>query len=178
MKNKKVLLTIIIVIFTVAAGVLFSIYSGQARELSQLDNELNQARTRYSNLLSDIEDLQGELAQAQSLLDASQAQFPEFVESIEYGDALFEIADDCGVRLTNLTASRPSNKTIGTVTYSTSSFGLKVDGSIDSILDFIYSLRTGDDFWPLPWSTEVTSVKLDVSGGSASISLIIYGYEG
>ena len=118
-----------------------------------------------------------ELTQAESLLAASQEQFPESVESIEYGDDLFEIADDCNVSLTNLTASKPTNKTVGTVTYSISSFTVVVRGSIDNILEFIYALRTGDDF-QLPWSAEVNSVKTNVSGGSANINLVIYGYEG
>jgi len=99
------------------------------------------------------------------------------VESIEYGDDLFEIADDCNVSLTKLTAAKPTNKTVGTVTYSTSSFRLVVQGSIDNILEFIYALRTGDDF-QLPWSAEVNSVQTNVSGGSANINLVIYGYEG
>jgi hypothetical protein len=52
-----------------------------------------------------------------------------------------------------------------------------VYGSIDNIMDFIYAIRTGDDF-QLPLSAEVTSVRTSVSGGSADINLIIYGYKG
>jgi hypothetical protein len=111
------------------------------------------------------------------LLAASEAQFPESVESIEYGDDLFEIADDYNVSLTSLTASKPRSQTIGAVTYSISSFVVVVHGSIENILDFIYAIRTGDDF-QLPWSAEVTSVKTGVSGGSATVNLVIYGYKG
>ena len=175
--SKKVLLIVVSVIFAVALGVLFSIYSGQNGERADLNDRLSLTQTLLPGLIDNRETKEDELTQAESLLAASQAQFPESVESIEYGDDLFEIADDCNVSLTKLTAAKPTNKTVGTVTYSTSSFRLVVQGSIDNILEFIYALRTGDDF-QLPWSAEVNSVKTNVSGGSANINLVIYGYEG
>ena len=181
--NKKVLLIVVIVIFAVALGVLFFIYSGQNGERAGLDERLSGpegAQTISPGLVDETEALQNELAQAQSSLSATLAQFPGSVESIEYGDDLFEIADDCNVSLTRLTASRPTNKTVGTVTYSISSFTVVVQGSIDNILEFIYALRTGDDFQlpSYPWSAEINSVKTNVSGGSANINLVIYGYKG
>ena len=175
--SKKVLLIVVIVIFAVALGVLFSIYSGQNSERAQFNDRLSQAQTLLPGLINNRETKEDELTQAESLLAASQAQFPESVESIEYGDDLFEIADDCDVSLTRLTASKPTSKTVGTVTYSISSFTVVVQGSIDNILEFIYALRTGDDF-RLPWSAEVNSVKTSISGGSATVNLVIYGYEG
>jgi len=175
--SKKIGLIIVIVIFAVALGVLFSIYSGQNGELAQLNDRLSRAQTLLPGLINNRETKEDELTQAESLLAAGRAQFPESVESIEYGDDLFEIADDCNVSLTKLTASKPTNKTVGAVTYSVSSFTIVVQGSIDNILEFIYALRTGDDF-QLPWSAEVTGVNTNVSGGSASISLVIYGYKG
>jgi hypothetical protein len=175
--SKKALLIVVIVIFVVALGVLFYIYSGQNGERAQLNERLSYAKTLLPGLVNNRETKEDELTQAESLLTASQAQFPESIESIEYGDDLFEIADDCNVSLTKLAASKPTYKTVGGVTYSISSFDVVVQGSIDNILDFIYALRTGDDF-QLPWSAEVNSVKTNVSGGSASINLVIYGYKG
>jgi hypothetical protein len=175
--SKKVLLIVVIVIFAVALGVLFSIYSGQNGEKAELNDRLSWAQTVLPGLVDNRETKEDELTQAESLLAASQAQFPESVESIEYGDDLFEIADDCNVSLTKLTASKPTNKTVETVTYSVSTFTVVVYGSIDSIMEFIYALRTGDDF-QLPWSAEINSVKTNVSGGSANINLVIYGYKG
>lgn len=175
--SKRVLLIVIIVIFAVALGVLFSIYFGQNGERAELNERLSQAQTLLAGLINNRETMEDELTQAESLLAVSQAQFPESVESIEYGDDLFEIADDCNVSLTKVSASKPTSKTVGTVTYSTSRFDLAVQGSYANILDFIYALRTGDDF-QLPWSAEVTSIKTSVSGGSASISLVIHGYKG
>jgi len=183
--SKKVWLIVVIVIFAVALGILFSIYSGQAGERAQLTDRVSNAQTLLPSLVANREKLEDQLTQAESLLDKSQAKFPEVLESIEYGEDFFKVAygqnlysmaSGCGVELTSLTASKPSNKKVGTVTYSVSSFVVVVQGSIDDILDFIYAIRTGDDF-QLPWSAEVTSVKTNVSSGSATVNLIIYGYK-
>jgi hypothetical protein len=175
--SKKATLIVVIVIFAVALGVLFYIYSGQNKERAGLNERLSWAQTLLPGLVDNRETKEDELTQAQSLLAASQAQFPESVESIEYDDDLFEIAEDCNVSLTKVTASKPTSKTIGAVTYSISSFVVVVYGSIDNIMDFIYAIRTGDDF-RLPWSAEVISIKTNVSGGSADINVTIYGYKG
>ena len=177
--NKKVWLIVVIVIFAVVLGILFSIYAGQARELGQLEKALNATEKLESGLTGNKEKLDGELRTAKLKLDESQEEFPESVESIEYDDDLFEIADDCNVGLTKLTASKPTNKTVGAVTYSVSSFVVVVQGSIDNILEFIYAIRTGEgfDLPDFPWSAEVTSVKINVSGGSATVNLVIYGYK-
>ena len=181
--SRKTTLTVVIVVFAVALGVLFYIYSSQNKERAELNERLSQAQTELSGdadnpgLIDTRETKEDELTQAESLLAASKAQFPESVQSIEYDDDLFEIAEDCNVSLTRVTASKPATKAVGAVTYSTSSFAMVVYGSIDNIMDFIYAIRTGDDF-QLPWSAEVTNVKANVSGGSAEISVIIYSYKG
>jgi len=174
--SKKVWLIVVIVIFAVVLGILFFIYSGQAKERDQLNDRMSLARTLLPGLTDNRQNKEDELTQAESLLEAGQAQFPESVESIEYDDDLFEIADDCNVSLTKLTASKPTNKTVGAVTYSVSTFVVVVQGSIDNILEFIYALRTGDDF-QLPWSAEVNSINMNVSSGAATINLVIYGYK-
>ena len=175
--SRKAGLIIVIVVFAVALGVLFYIYSGQNRERAELNERLSLAQTLLPGLIDNRETKEDELTQAESLLAASQAQFPESVQSIEYDDDLFEIAEDCNVSLTKVTASKPTSTKVGAVTYSVSAFVVVVHGSIDNIMDFIYAIRTGDDF-QLPWSAEVTSLKTNVSGGSADINLTIYGYEG
>jgi len=189
--SRKVWLIVVIVIFAVALGVLFSIYSGQAGERAQLTDKLSNAQTLLPSLVANREKLEDQLTQAESLLDKSQAKFPEVLESIEYGEDFFKVAygqnlysmaSGCGVELTSLTASKPSNKKVGTVTYSVSSFAVVVKGNIDDTLDFIDAIGTGIDYklswsFQLPWSVEVTSVKINVSDGSTTVNLIIYGYK-
>jgi type II secretory pathway pseudopilin PulG len=115
--SRKVGLIIVIVIFAVALGILFTIYSGQTKERDQLDDRISRAQTLLPGLVDNREEKEDELTQAQSLFNANQAKFPQSVKSIEYGEDLFEIADDCNVDITKLTASPPTGKTVGSVTY-------------------------------------------------------------
>ena len=111
--NKKVWLIVGIGVFAIVIAVLFSTYSQQTAERGQLEGKLSTAQALLSKLTTQKEDLKDQLAQAESLLDTSQAKFPESVESIEYGEDLFEIADDCDVALTSLRPSKPTDKEAG-----------------------------------------------------------------
>ena len=172
--NRTIWLVVVIVILAIVLGVLFSIYSGQVGELEGLNKRLWAAEDRLPGLVDNREDLEDQLAQAESSLDKSQAKFPESVASIEYGEDLFEIADDCNLDLTSLSLSTPTNKKVGDVTYSVSPFTVTVKGNTDDILDFIYAIRIGEDF-QLPWSAQVKRVNM--RSGSATINLDIYGYK-
>ena len=187
--SKKVWLVVVIVIFAVALGILFSIYSGQAGERAQLTDRMSNAQTLLPSLVANREKLEDQLTQAESLLDESQAKFPEVLKSIEYGEDFFKVAygqnlysmaSGCGVELTSLTASKPSNKKVGTVTYSVSSFAVVVKGNIDDTLDFIDAIGTGIDYklswsFQLPWSVNVKSVSMKPP--DTTINLDIYGYK-
>lgn len=175
--SNKVKLILIVVILVAALGVLFTIYFRQVAERNDLNERLDRAQTLMVGLGSQKADLQIKLAQAQSLLNASLARFPRSVESIEYGDDLFEIAADCNVVIGRLTASPPADKKVGAVTYSVSSFVVAVSGGIENVLKFVYAVKTGDDF-QLPWSADVKNVSVDVAKSSATINLDIYGYKG
>ena len=189
--SKKVWLIVVIVIFAIALGVLFSIYSGQAGERNELNDKLSNAQTLLPSLVANREKLEDQLTQAESLLDKSQAKFPEVLESIEYGEDFFKVAygqnlysmaSGCGVELTSLTASKPTTKKLGAVTYSVSSFAVVVKGNIDDTLDFIDAIGTGIDYEPtwsfqLPWSVDVKSVNMDVARRTTTINLDIYGYK-
>ncbi len=188
--RKKVSLIAGIVIIAVLIGTLFTIYFQQVTEKRELSDRLTIAQTDLPSLIAEKNGLEDQLAQAESLLNASQAKFPEVLESIEYGEDFFKVAygqnlysmaSGCGVELTSLTASKPTTKKVGAVTYSVSSFTVVVKGNIDDTLDFIDAIGTGIDYkltwnFQLPWSVDVKSVSM--SPGGATINLDIYGYKG
>jgi hypothetical protein len=175
--GNKARLIVTIVIFVAAIATLFTIYSRQAGERADLNERLNRAQILLPGLAANKESLEDKLAQAQSSLNTNLGKFPESVKSIEYDDDLFEIADDCNVDISRLTALQPANRKVGAVTYSVSSFTVTVNGGIDNILEFIYAIRTGDDF-QMPWSAEVNRVYINIAKSTATISLDIYGYKG
>jgi len=190
--SRKVWLILGAVILVAALVSLYMVYSGQAGEREELTDRLDRAQTLLPGLTANKNELESQLAQAQSSLNTNQAQFPQVLESIKYGEDFFKIAygenlyamaGGCGVDLTKLTASQPADKKVGTVTYSVSSFVVVVEGNIDNILKFIDAIGTGIDYdltwnFQLPWSVDVKSVNIDVANSKATISLDIYGYKG
>jgi hypothetical protein len=174
-RSRKVWLIVEIAILVVALVSLYVVYSRQSGEREDLNARLAAAQALLPVLTANTQDLENQLVSAKSSLDASQAQFPESVESIEYDDDLFEIADDYNVEITSLTASPPTGTAVGTITYTVSSFAVVVSGAVDDILDFIDALVTGEGF-QLPWSAAVTSIN--IGGSAATINLSIYGYKG
>jgi len=173
MLSKKFWLIVGAVIIVAALVSVSVVYFRQAQERDALNNRLSEAEIRLPVLTASKNELENQLASATSLLNTSQAQFPESVESIEYGEYLFEFADDCNVNLASLKFPKPADKKFGTVTYSVVSLSLPISGTLDDIFDFIDTIRTDDRFA----SADVKSIYMDVAG-SATINLDIYGYKG
>ena len=171
--SRKVGLILGAVVIVAALVVVGVFYFRQAGERAGLDDRLDRAQTLLPALTKQKQDLEDQLASAQSSLDTSKAEFPESVDSIEYGEYLFEIADDCNVVLASLSFPRPTARTVGTVTYSVVSLSLPVSGTLANIFEFIDTVRTDDRFA----STEVKSVSMSVAG-SVTIIVDIYGYKG
>jgi hypothetical protein len=172
--SRKVGLILGAVVIVAALVILYVVvYSPQAGERNGLNDRLDRAQTLLPGFTTQKQDLENQLASAQSSLEASRLHFPESVESIEYGEYLFEIADECNVQLTALNFPQPAATTISGVTYSVVSLSLPVSGTLANIFEFIDTIRTDERFA----STDVKSVNLDV-GGSATISVDIYGYKG
>jgi hypothetical protein len=169
--SKKVGLIVIIVILVAALAGLYVVYSRQAGVRNDLNAKLDRAQTLLPGLTKQKQDLENQLVQATSSLETNQAKFPESVESIEYGEYLFEIADDCNVNLASLKFPGPTSRTVGAVTYSVVSLSLPVSGTLDDIFEFIDTIRTDERFA----SADVKSVNMNVAG-SATINVDIYGY--
>jgi hypothetical protein len=98
------------------------------------------------------------------------------VESIEYGEYLYELAGACNVQLAGLNFPAPHSVTVGAVTYSVVSLSLPISGALDNIFDFITMLRTDARFA----STEVKTVNMNTGGtaASATISVDVYAHKG
>ena len=169
--SRKFWIILGIAILALAVGFLFTTHSGQVIERDELSDRLMVAEGRLPGLTAEKGDLQKQVTQARSLRDTSQAKYPRAVESIEYGEYLFEIAEKCNVTLASLSFPRPSDTKQGEVTYSVVSLSLPISGSLANIFEFIQTIRTDARFA----SARVKSVSL--GGGSATISVDIYGYR-
>jgi len=168
-------------------------YFQKAQEQRELDNRLSLAQvslptviSQRSALESQLTQMESDWAQAESSLAQVTVQFPESVESIEYDEVLFDIADDCVLKIKKLTASEPGEEEIEGITYSITSFTVKVEGTVAHILKFIETIATGDyspgetNFVNASINT-VTMENLEPGEGEkplATIRMDIYGYRG
>ena len=172
--SSKVWLIVIIVVLVAALAGLYTVYSRQAAERADLTERLESAQSLLPGLTVSKSDLEDQLASAQSSLSTSQTQYPQEIHSIEYGEHIFEIVEECNLQLTSLSFPRPAGVTQGSVTYRVVSLTLPVSGSLENIFKFIDIINTDPRFT----STRVKSVNLNVGGGSATIAVDIYGYKG
>jgi len=172
--GRKALLVLGAVVIVAAVVVVGVLYSRQAGDRADLNNRLDRAQTLLLGLTGSKNSLEDQLTSAQSSLDESSAKFPESVESIEYGEYLFEIAADCNVNLDSLTFPKPVASTVGGVACSVVSLTLPVTGTLENIFKFIDTIRTDDRFA----STNVKTINMNIGGSKATITLDIYGYKG
>jgi hypothetical protein len=171
--GKKALLVLGAVAIVAALVVVGVLYSRQAGERAALDDRLNRAQALLPVLTASRNSLEDQLASAQSLLEQSLVKFPESVESIEYGEYLFEIAADCNVNLDSLTFPKPAAATLGGVACSVVSLTLPVGGTLENIFKFIDTIRTDDRFA----STNVKTINMNIAGSKATVNVDIYGYK-
>ena len=172
--SSKVWLIVIIVVVVAAVAGLYTVYSRQAAERDDLTERRDRAQMLQSQLTDSKSDLENQLASAQSSLSTSQAEFPQEIHSIEYGEYIFEIVEDCNLQLSALSFPKPAGVKQGSVTYRVVSLTLPVSGALENIFKFIDTIKTDPRFA----STRVKSVNLNVAGGSAMIAVDIYGYKG
>jgi hypothetical protein len=194
-------------IFIIAFATLYTISSGQSGEKEQLSGSLAKAQALLPKLIAEREDLAGQLtqweeklAEVTSSLSRSEARFPKSVESIEYDETLFKIADDCDLQIVEITASEPGEEKAEDIIYTTTTFEVKVrgkesppstvgefemyiDDTVANMLDFINAIATSEEF-------NVGTIELvdmekleppeevagDETGPEATIKLIIYGF--
>jgi len=173
--SRRVGLILGAVILVAALATVWVIYFQQAGEQRALNNELSAAEDRKDELEDDWDKFEGRQTQAESSIDINKPKFPP-VESIEYGEYLFEIADDCNVNLVSLSFPKPTDKKVGAVTYSFVSLALPVSGALADIFNFINTIRNDGRFA----STEVKGANIVMGGGetTATVKIDIYGYKG
>jgi hypothetical protein len=173
--GRKALLVLGAVVIVAAIVVVGVLYFRQAGERSALNDKIDAADARWRVLNASQESLLEQLASAQLTLEESRSRVKLVsVESIECGEYLFDIADECNVALDTLVFPRPAVGAVGAVTYSVVSLTLPVTGTLENIFDFINTIRTDARFA----STNVRSVNMNIGGSKATIILDIYGYKG
>ena len=207
--SKTALLVLGIGIFIIGFATLFTLYSGQSGEQVLLNKNLATSQGLLPGLIAEKEDFAGQLAQWEGELDKamlalskSEGRFPKSVESIEYDEVIFKLAEQSGLLIIELTASEPEKEkvreteitytvtTIEVVVWNSDSlpgsagdFEVYIDETVDKVLEFIHLIVTTPDFGVA--TIQVAAIEaleppeeLDGSetGPEATIQLLIYGF--
>ena len=207
--SKTALLVLGVGIFILGFAILFVLYSGQSGEQEGLNSKLDATQSLLPELIMEKEDLVAQLAQWEAELDKarlalsqSEGKFPKSVESIEYDETLFKLAEDSGLLIVELTASEPSDETVkGTdIAYDVTTvevvvvnaesvpgtagdYEVYIDDTVDKVLEFVHLLAVTPDFNV----ANITVVAVDgleppeelegsEEGPEATIELVIYGF--
>jgi hypothetical protein len=207
--GKTALLVLGIGIFILGFAILFTLYSGQSGEQALLNKNLAASQGLLPGLIAEKEDLssqlaqwEGEFDQAMLALSQSEGRFPKSVESIEYDEVIFKLAEQSGLLIIELTASEPAEEavkgteinyvvtTIEVVVWNSDplpgtagDFEVYIDETVDKVLEFIHLIVTTPDFGVA--TIQVAAIEaleppeeLDDSetGPEATIKLAIYGF--
>jgi hypothetical protein len=207
--SKTALIVLGIGIFVIVFATLFVLYSGQSGERAQLNTSLTKTQGLLPELIAEKEDLtgqlaqwEGELAKARVALSKSEGRFPKSVESIEYDETIFKLAEQSGLLIIELTASEPSEEKVkGTdITYditiitvvlenaesppgTAGDFEVYIDEMVDKVLEFIHLVVVTPDFGVA--TIQVAAIEgleppeelgEGETGPEATLELAIYGF--
>jgi len=207
--SKTALIVLGIGVFILVFATLFVMYSGQSGEKEQLNASLTKAQGVLPELLAEKADLESQVTQWESELDKammalsqSQGRFPKSVESIEYDEVLFKLAEQSGLMIIEITASEPSEESVkGTdITYDVSTFEVLVenaesppatagefevyiDETVDKVIEFIHLVVTTPDFnvatitvASIEGLEPPEELEENEEGPLATLELAIYGF--
>ena len=157
----------ILVVVLISLGVL---YLRQQREYDELSKKLSAGRDSLPVLISTSQDLEVQLSQTKTKLNQTKltlneagSKFAEHVESIEYGEIFFKMADGHHLILKGFSSTEPKATKIQDVTFLTASFTLTLEGeewnleragnydtyvyqTTNDILEFVHELAISDYF--------------------------------
>lgn len=180
--SKKTGLVIAIGIFVIALAGLFMVYSGQAGEKRELDEQLALVQSRLSGiqleqLSSRQVELEEQLSQATSQFEAVKAILSQPVGSIAVTSSLFDLARAYGVEVIEITSPGPTTESLEGVTCSVISLTAKVEGKVPNLLGFVTRLNSHFTTGVVK-SVTITVLETGSSdNASADIQLAVYTFQ-
>ncbi len=154
----------------------------QLNEQNRLNEQLSLTeqrldRLQVEQLSSQKEELERRLSQTMSQLEAAKASLSQPIESITVSDTLFDIAEACGVEITEFSSSELASSDLEGITCSVLPLTVTVEGDAPNLINFISKLN--DDFL----TGAIHSININVSEdtgeerSSANIRLLVYNYR-
>ena len=187
--SKTTWLVLVVGIFIIAAASLSVAYFQRDNEQAQLSEELDIAQARLDKiqiepLISQKGELQEQLIYTVSKLEDARDTLSQYMPSIIAGGNLFDIADECGVKIMEMRSSGMSTGSLADINCAMLPFMLYIEAEeVDQVIDFVVRLNT-DFATGVVKSVELTYPDIndeDATGEepiTARIEMQIYTYEG
>ena len=170
-------------------------------EREQLNGEFAVAQHRLGKfqlkqLDSQKLDLEQQLARTIARFETVQNEISQPIESITVTDSLFDIAQACGVEVTDIISSAQTSGELKGIPSSVTDLSIRVEGNVPNLIDF--TIKLNNDFI----TGVITSVRMNITPEveeeteeeqaeegiaevgvaevempSASIQLVIYGFK-
>jgi len=132
--------------FVVLFASLYVLYSHQLEEQQGLQQKLATSQAILPKLVGQRQSLEDGLERTRLLFDQIRVLFPKSVESIEFGEELWGLARQYGLKVRKLASSPAFDEEAGDVTFLAAPFTVTVAGEVGDIVDFTRALSTGRDF--------------------------------
>lgn len=162
---------------------LYISYLGQSSERDSLSNDVSKVQSSLPKVTSESRSLDSQIAQLDSKVNLAKTTLKSVKGSFSadtgfaYGEQLSRLADNDSVRIISIKASTPSDEKHDAITFSVTTFELKVAGKTANLLTFAHDLISRQSFI----SASVNSIaitEMDKGEASLNISMAVYGYKG
>jgi len=159
--SKTALIFLAIGVFAILAAGLGMAYSQQDREQTRLNEELALAQLRLKKypaqqLSSEKQKLESQMAKTESEIKTAEDSLDKSIESIEASAALYQLALDCHVEVTEINSTGVTTEAVEGVALSVLPLTVRVEGDVPNLIDFIHK-------WTKVYPTGmVKSLEMDV----------------
>ncbi len=169
-------------VFTIALFGLWTVYSQQADKQSHYNDELAATelklnRVQIEQLSQRQEELEQQLTQNKSQSEAAKSALSQPIDSIEVSGILFDVAEDSGVEVTEISSSGLATAELDGLTCLVLPLTASVSGNVTDLASFVTKLND-DLITGVIKSVEIIVPEMIGEPASANIQLVIYGYQG
>ena len=181
--SKTTLLVIAVGAFVIISATLGAAYSQRAGELNELNEKLalsqsNLQRVQLDKLSSEQKELEGQLTQATSQLEAVKAVLSQPVGSVAASNTLFSLAKSYELEVTEVTSPGPSSASLEEIACSAISLSARLEGEVPNLVSFVTELNTSLPTGVIKSMTITVPETTSEEKASVDIQWVVYTYQG
>ncbi len=166
-------------ILTIAIASLAIVYFQQVQQHKQLNEQLIQVQTntekaQITKLVLDKTELEAQLGEVEPQFEVVQGALSQPILSSTVTRTLFDIAEDHGLEIIEMTSTVPSKEKLAGVEFSLITLTTHVEGDSSNMVDFIIDLN---NHFPTGIIRNVTiTIPENSSGEKATVDILMVIY--